>query len=95
MGPMFPESVARVLPEFGERFGRMTAREVRVLEVRVLDVLSTSPGLTRAELAERLGVEPPHVHRPVTNLLHAGRVHRTGHKEASRYWVAEATTVAV
>jgi DNA-binding IclR family transcriptional regulator len=64
----------------------MTAREVRALEARVLDALTEAPGLTRSELAARLGVEPAHVHRPLTNLLHGYRVRRTGHKDRSAYW---------
>jgi DNA-binding IclR family transcriptional regulator len=63
----------------------MTARDVRALEARLLEVLSASPGLTRTEIATRLGVEPPHVHRPVVNLLHAGHIVREGHKERTRY----------
>ena len=67
----------------------MSPAEVRALEARLLGILSLSPGLTRAELADRLGVDPARVHRPVTNLLHGGRVRRTGHKERSAYWPAE------
>lgn len=65
---------------------RRTPRDVARLETRLLALLREWPGLTRAETAVRLSVPLAALHRPVTNLLHAGRIRRDGHKSRTRYW---------
>jgi predicted transcriptional regulator len=62
--------------------------EVRHLEQLVLTVVRMVPRITRAEIATVLGVTPDAIHRPVTNLLHAGRITRQGHREKTSYVVA-------
>jgi predicted HTH transcriptional regulator len=59
--------------------------EVRQLEAKVLTVLRMVPGITRAEIATVLCTTPDAIHRPVTNLLHAGKIVREGHKERTSY----------
>lgn len=65
---------------------RRTPREVANLEARILKELIESPGLTRAEISRRIGVDLARIDRLVTNLLHAGKVARDGHKTSTRYW---------
>ena len=61
--------------------------EVRHLEGLVLNVVRMVPRSTRAEIATVLGVTPEAIHRPVTNLLHAGKIARQGHMEKTSYVV--------
>jgi hypothetical protein len=66
------------------------ARDVRILEDRLLTLLRDLPGLTRAEMAPLLAVGSEQLDHPVTNLLHEGLVRREGHNGASRYWLSAA-----
>ena len=61
---------------------------VEALERAVLETLAAQPGQTRAELSERLRSPREAIDRPVINLVQSGRVRRTGHKAATRYWPA-------
>jgi hypothetical protein len=61
---------------------------VEALERAVLTELAARPGQTRAELCASLGTLPDALDRPVINLVQSGRITRTGHKTASRYWPA-------
>jgi predicted HTH transcriptional regulator len=63
----------------------VSPREVTELEARLFDVLTSTPGLTRSELAAQLGIERERLHRPLTNLLHGRRIVREGHKEKTSY----------
>ena len=65
---------------------RRSPRDMARLEAQLLSLLQEWPGLTRAQAALRLGVPLAAIHRPVTNLLHAGRIRREGHKNSTRYW---------
>ena len=60
-------------------------REVRELEARVLAALRERPGLTRMDVAARLGVEPPALALPIGHLLRAGILSREGHKAKTTY----------
>jgi DNA-binding MarR family transcriptional regulator len=64
---------------------RRPPREIRDLEALVLDIIVSEPGLTRAAIASKLCVDVGRLHRPITNLLHAGQISREGHKERTRY----------
>jgi predicted transcriptional regulator len=64
---------------------RTPPHEVRQLEARVLDILTEQPGLTRSEVALRLGVERTRLDRPITNLIHAAKILRDGHKDGTTY----------
>ena len=55
----------------------------------MLASLALRPGMTRSELCEVLGSPREVLERPMTNLVQSGRVDRTGHKGASRYWATE------
>jgi predicted transcriptional regulator len=55
------------------------------MEVRVLDAIASEPGVTRATIAAKVGVDIAHIQRPITNLLHAGKITREGHKALTRY----------
>ncbi len=65
---------------------RRSPRDMARLEARLLSLLHEWPGLTRAEAALQLGIALAALDRPVTNLLHAGRIRREGHKSRTRYW---------
>lgn len=60
-------------------------REVRELEGRVLAALRERPGLTRMDVAARLGVEAPALALPIVHLLRAGILRREGHKAKTTY----------
>ena len=64
---------------------RTPPHEVRQLEAQVLDVLTEQPGLTRSEVALRLGIERARLDRPITNLIHAAKILRDGHKGRTTY----------
>jgi hypothetical protein len=73
-GPVQPHSHHRTSP-----------RLIRQLEARVLQILADQPGLTRSEVAQRLGVDRPRLDRPITNLIHAAKILRDGHKDGATY----------
>lgn len=45
-----------------------------------------APGIPRAEISTILVATRGAFSRPMMNLVQGGRVRRTGHKEACRYW---------
>jgi hypothetical protein len=77
--PRMPDLELEPLPS-----SRRSLREVATLEARVLELLTACPWVTRSEVAMHLGVEGSAIRRPITNLLHAGRIRRQGHKIRTR-----------
>jgi DNA-binding MarR family transcriptional regulator len=63
------------------------ARQVRILEDRLLSLLRDLPGLTRAEIAATLALTGDELDRPVTQLLQAGLVRTERDQGVSRYWL--------
>ncbi len=70
----------------GRRLARRNGDEINDIGEKILQVLRTSPGVSAAEVASKLGLDKAMLLAPMLQLRAQGKIRKVGERAATRYF---------